>query len=662
MKRLLLLVITCFLAETSFAQTQPLVFTHVKTSKATITGSSTMNAAHNNSINAYGFVNGNYGKKIVATDVSMFSSITGKTYTTQTSNAGVYGNIPFFTVTPTDLSFTKHVAITHDYTVGNGNATADIGIVKNGNYEFLVTSNSSSYEGSPAQANRGSVSYISTSANMSTGGWNPTGISKSNVIALPSNILNNWYHNGTAQYTEVRNFGKKISTSGNRLAVSGQLYSSNNQVSTGFVAIYELNTSGNFEWKHTLTTSSRAENFGKNIYIDGDDILIATEEVFGVTPSPFVYRYKYFNLQFRFLQRLTPPTDYAATLDHGSSLLIANDLLVIGDPSATKTGSKKGATYIYTRETTTENSSPDGGIGTQKDVRPNLDITLTNADFSTVDNSSLGSALAFKDGLLAIGNKDYNTSGKPSKMGGVQFFRRTGNTFNFNYTTTLTANEQVIDGGFGYGLAFSPTLNQLFVGKQTFASNFTPNAGAIEYFTYTETTLPVTLTSYTATNIHNKAVINWKTNTETHNSHFVLERSTDGVNFTEIARITAKGNNSEYTFTDHTPALGANYYKLTQFDFNGDSEMLGVKPVAIKNLNTAEISIYPNPVTDVLNISSNGEKLVSIAIYSTSGVRVKNIKLNNETATSINVQDLTKGIYIVKVDGIISQRSFKIIK
>lgn len=72
-----------------------------------------------------------------------------------------------------------------------------------------------------------------------------------------------------------------------------------------------------------------------------------------------------------------------------------------------------------------------------------------------------------------------------------------------------------------------------------------------------------------------------------------------------------------------------------------------------ENLNDKAVevyTIYPNPVSDLLNVSLNGiEGEVSLRIYDLQGRLVKETMLNNFD-TQINVEDLAKGVYIISVD------------
>lgn len=59
------------------------------------------------------------------------------------------------------------------------------------------------------------------------------------------------------------------------------------------------------------------------------------------------------------------------------------------------------------------------------------------------------------------------------------------------------------------------------------------------------------------------------------------------------------------------------------------------------------LSVYPNPATDVLNISlSNGTTIETVNIYNVSGKLVNNIKLNGN---QIDISQLNNGVYMVEV-------------
>src|SRR5690606_19073883 len=103
-----------------------------------------------------------------------------------------------------------------------------------------------------------------------------------------------------------------------------------------------------------------------------------------------------------------------------------------------------------------------------------------------------------------------------------------------------------------------------------------------------------------------KVQLNWRTADERNNDFFKIERKNANGDFAEIGTIKGKNNSAiaTYSFVDNSPANGTNYYRLTQYDTDGKSEVLGIK-TASSNLDSEEITVYPNPV-------SNGKINVSV--------------------------------------------------
>lgn len=89
--------------------------------------------------------------------------------------------------------------------------------------------------------------------------------------------------------------------------------------------------------------------------------------------------------------------------------------------------------------------------------------------------------------------------------------------------------------------------------------------------------LPVTLTSFTVTCKEENVEIEWKVASETNAHYYLVQKSVDGINFNQIARVSASGNsNSELTYTVTDAIDGKNYiYRLLQFDFDGTENFLG---------------------------------------------------------------------------------------
>jgi len=70
---------------------------------------------------------------------------------------------------------------------------------------------------------------------------------------------------------------------------------------------------------------------------------------------------------------------------------------------------------------------------------------------------------------------------------------------------------------------------------------------------------------------------------------------------------------------------------------------------------------YPNPATDYININLLENQLANVKVYNVTGSLVLNQDIDY-TNTEINVSDLSKGTYIIKVTDGQKEHSSKFIK
>lgn len=166
--------------------------------------------------------------------------------------------------------------------------------------------------------------------------------------------------------------------------------------------------------------------------------------------------------------------------------------------------------------------------------------------------------------------------------------------------------------------------------------------------------LPVTFSAFTVKAEGCKALLEWQTGMEQNNSHFVVERSSNGNEFTAIGRVGAVGNSNSlntYRFTDEAPVSGINYYRITQVDFDGKHSSTDIKAIRIQcNGNAVAIKAYPNPATSQVNIQS-GKAVAQVNVVASNGQTVmKYVPSQNQGGTfSLNIQRVQKGIYLLQV-------------
>ena len=90
--------------------------------------------------------------------------------------------------------------------------------------------------------------------------------------------------------------------------------------------------------------------------------------------------------------------------------------------------------------------------------------------------------------------------------------------------------------------------------------------------------------------------------------------------------------------SDYATSTNVSYYID---DVNWENGSLGTSEISAKS----ELSIYPNPFTDMINISGE-QKVSSMAVYDFSGKIVKEI---TNPPTSVSLKELPSGAYLIKV-------------
>jgi len=164
--------------------------------------------------------------------------------------------------------------------------------------------------------------------------------------------------------------------------------------------------------------------------------------------------------------------------------------------------------------------------------------------------------------------------------------------------------------------------------------------------------LPVTLSHLSASCINESVVINWTTTSEINNSHFVIDRSEDGVVWQNIGQVEGAGNSVQeisYTFEDNFPLNGATVYRITQIDHDGQFETFKPLMVICSSMDNVlnDVSLYPNPNNGILEISGFTEGS-TVIIYNSLGSKVYTSTLS-ANYTSINLENLPNGTYSVLV-------------
>jgi hypothetical protein len=174
--------------------------------------------------------------------------------------------------------------------------------------------------------------------------------------------------------------------------------------------------------------------------------------------------------------------------------------------------------------------------------------------------------------------------------------------------------------------------------------------------------LPIELLDFSATYNGQGVDLNWQTATEINNNYFTIERSSDGINYVEIAKVSSKalnGNSTSilsYYHLDPNNEPGTYYYRLKQTDYDGRFEYSAIDVVVIAGSIEFSFNVAPNPNNGRqmnLIITSKANETVYLEIYDVLGqlIHTKEFTTDKDGKNIVPLvlpERLTAGMYIYK--------------
>jgi hypothetical protein len=172
------------------------------------------------------------------------------------------------------------------------------------------------------------------------------------------------------------------------------------------------------------------------------------------------------------------------------------------------------------------------------------------------------------------------------------------------------------------------------------------------------TSLPVTLLYFTGRNEDGLSKLTWETTTEDQVDRFVVERSDDGRQFTEIGSVKATGNSNfriKYDYTDSKPVVKYAWYRLRMVDIDGKVKYSNVIRLVNDVRNITVLSVTPNPFESTLRVQVNSDKVIPATIRIVDLTGREMFRLNNVlTAGNNNISvhpstALANGVYVLQL-------------
>ncbi|HEY4205856.1 MAG TPA: LamG domain-containing protein [Puia sp.] len=292
-------------------------------------------------------------------------------------------------------------------------------------------------------------------------------------------------------------------------------------------------------------------------------------------------------------------------------------------------------------------------------------IAGTNTDIGTI-NAAFGTA---SQAALTIGASNNGTGIYVEFFqGGIDEVRiwntqRTAQEITDNMNGTLTGTEtglvaqfpfdQGIAGGDNTGLAYSPdnssTVNVAELYKPTAISGFDMTGTTSNYITSPLVSiLPVDFQSFTAVARDGQAYLQWQTGQEENSKQFIIERSTDGSQFSDIGTLDAAGTShtlKTYSFTDATPATGVNYYRIKEMDLDSRLTYSSIRALHFSPTGSARVAWTSSASgqAEITLISGSNE------FYQVIGVGGQRLQQGRLSGGKLYLSGIAGGMYIVNI-------------
>jgi len=228
-----------------------------------------------------------------------------------------------------------------------------------------------------------------------------------------------------------------------------------------------------------------------------------------------------------------------------------------------------------------------------------------------------------------------------------------------DFTIGQGSGQQIYEGSDGPDFGALTTRYVLITVLNTYGDNSCAGFGELKIFTQ-DAQLPAGLMSFTGDEVNCEIKLEWRTATEQNTDYFEVQKSTDGVNYEPLTRVSAVGNSTSpirYRHTDINPN-DENYYRLKTVDQDGQFEFSNVMEVNSLCYEDGMVDIFPNPVRNAesLNIRFHANENIAVGIEIMDGLgRIidrMDVDLNEGVNTfTYDAANLPAGMYTLKFEG-----------
>jgi PA14 domain len=137
-------------------------------------------------------------------------------------------------------------------------------------------------------------------------------------------------------------------------------------------------------------------------------------------------------------------------------------------------------------------------------------------------------------------------------------------------------------------------------GTYNIVLEFYENGGQnrVSFSSQVQTILPIRLLSFSGEPENERAFLHWAISADSDPDHFELERSSDGISFSQIASIagtsgTNSGTELGFTYRDGSAPAGKSFYRLKMIDMTGTNSYSPIVSLNLENVSATRVRVYP---------------------------------------------------------------------
>lgn len=245
-------------------------------------------------------------------------------------------------------------------------------------------------------------------------------------------------------------------------------------------------------------------------------------------------------------------------------------------------------------------------------------------------------------------------------------------TISLRLWNTLKQRYRFVVGGMSLSSAVRPYLADKYLNTLTalssddttgyeFVINNDSASAAIDRFkiVFKEgAILPISSASLEAKLQDDGVALTWTVLNEKNMQSYVVEKSTNGRNFSVAGTVSAKAGsnaNSVYSLFDATPALGANYYRIKMVNMDGSFTYTTVAEINISHNGIMLMTISPNPVRNgriMVHFDNVPEGKYIATVFSSNGKPVTTKEIQHPGGSAVYpmpTRAMANGMYDVTI-------------